>query len=875
MKYFKLVLLCLLTLIEEYLSADDDTCNVRLLSSYGLKGIVNPVFGSVVCPMVTQTCCSKEDELYIHKYYNMFLAGAFIQRYTKLNDVLNDVGTLIQQVAAVNFTIIAQFFANIQFCNNISDSINLASGVISTINTTDVVSMFPDLTTNLTKIFKRIGKLREGFFCTLCDLRTQSSVDVNEQQIVYSKSFCSSLVMLGFDSFYYKFSNIYGLLVQYNQILNVTLNQTLFTPDDLAEVNSILWALEKCAGTTGTKDCTLFCNLFLLNENSLMFDGDTSTLQNAIDTSAGLIGTLQAPPTMDAYMLMINYTVSMADTSAGIAPPTNKSGFNALMTNSSQSCSNTSYVFNAENCINCTNCTNIINCRNCPNCTNCTSVPRGTPTTCPPRGLSDGPKGILGSIGSAISSGVSGLVGGATRLFGGQNRRLYDENGKVVLNTSGQQVTNYEQTQADFLDNGLDSQFHPSGAQPINPSRTLSETSLNQYPPQPNFELGNNSNELSQNQLGDRLAINHISPQSPIKTDQRVFQSQPPHGRILNERIVMAEPTDVRFNGKYFEIPEDSKQKSEVDKYVERSLVSLRESQKEQDSSKYAYYDVDENGKPTAGPFETEFDENLPSGSPLRRPRLLFFGGLKNLVGGAINAVKNVVKSVVGGGDNNNDNFTWEIIPAVPAPPRPPRIPPTPTLLTDPVVIGNPQPDQPRVTGVDFFATFADRNVSLSIFGTSIDVIGTYQQNLNMSNFIPDPDTTEQCKIYPVRINPISLSNYTYSVSPGDSGVNPFESSSDNFFSIKAEDLIAQLFKGDARYVAKMPELSSSVVALMEASNKEEIMRFLTDYTRGYSPFNQAQPLPHVIEFYPRELSGLSVVEIAVMALMVLIFYEK
>lgn len=864
MKYFKLVLLFLLAFIEELLAGCDETCKVRMLASYGLKGMTNPRQGSIVCPLVQQNCCSKEDEMYIHKYYTNFLAGSFMSKYTKINDILPAVGSMMQQIAGLNFTSLAQFFNKVRFCQNISSIVAAAEGTLSTTNVSGVVSFFPNLTTNLTKIFKRIAKIREGFFCTLCDLNTHSSVDIVDKKILYSKSFCSTLVKLTFDSLNFKWGNIYNYLIQYDRILNATLNQSLFTPTVKSEIIKILIAVNKCAGLTGKKNCHSYCGLFYLNENSLLFDGDVPVLENAIAVSNNVFNILKSTPTVDAYNLMINHTVFMAVRSRRIGLGMSLGFEVPPIIIKAQQCSNTAFVFNAENCVNCTDCTNIINCQNCKNCRNCTTVPAGEKEPDAAR-----PGGLLGAIGQGaknLAAGAGRLIGG---LFGG--RELYDNNGKVLSDSSEEATAGYEQTTSDFGHYELNSHFYLPTAQMINSPDNLDSFLSNQNPPQPKFEDGNNLNGFNQIKTDEQTLLNQFDSNHEIH-----------NWRILNEKIIMNDPTDIRLNGKNFEIYDYPQEKIASENLTERNLINLTENEKGQDLSNYFYYDVDENGKPIDGPFETEFDTNLPPGSPAKQRKLIFgkvFRGIKNVAKSVVNTVVSTVSNIgnalgIGGNQDDDENDDNGIFGSGRRRRAPRRIP-KPTILTDPLVLKTRRRQRRRRRGVDFFATFSDRNVSLSKFGNSLDVIGTYQLNLNLTNFIPDPTTTEQCKIYSVRVNPINLVNYTYEVSSSDSGVNPFDSASDNFFSIQEVDLIAQLYKSNGGFVANAAGLDPSVVVIMEASNKHAITSFLTDYTRGYSPLSIGQPVTRIDESYPRELSSLSIIAPMLMTLMALVLFKN
>lgn len=307
------ILCCLAAYITSILAQEDSVCNIKLMSSYGLKGLAIPRDGSIVCPQVTSNCCDKVDELYIHKYYQKNVAGIMLARYGRNNELIPQVAMMLQDLSKINFTELAFAFNNTPYCESIGGNITIAYNRLQGANMTSIVELFPNMTTNLTSIFKFVGRVREGFYCSLCDVSTQSGVDLEGKTIVYSKPFCDRLVALTFPSLFFKWTSTYGYLMHFDLILNQTQNVSLFTPEQKVIVTKILTALTDCQGSLKKPDCSNFCGLFYLNENSLLFDGDPALLQSVL-TNYQTYSTpyKTSPPNMQPFRPVIRQKMTEA-----------------------------------------------------------------------------------------------------------------------------------------------------------------------------------------------------------------------------------------------------------------------------------------------------------------------------------------------------------------------------------------------------------------------------------------------------------------------------------------------------------------------------------------------------------------------------------
>ena len=264
--------------------------------------------------------------------------------------------------------------------------------------------------------------------------------------------------------------------------------------------------------------------------------------------------------------------------------------------------------------------------------------------------------------------------------------------------------------------------------------------------------------------------------------------------------------------------------------------------------------------KTQSTPFDQIEDQSLEllgpsSTTPQRKLQWGFFKDIGKAISNVAQAVSSTVSNVGQGiydffnpnqGRNNNDNNDNQ---------QPSGAPPATIIPSTKTTTIPPNWLTPRIPGVDFFSTYTDRNFSLSLFGIPIDVIATYQQNLNMTNFMPDPNYLDQTKFYAVRDNPSNMMNFTSSISSGTDGINFFNTAMNTYFTLEETDLISMLFDISNSQFGSFGDFDPVVVGLMETSSPKRIADFLTDYNAVYKPFNKQIPLVHINQEFPRELS--------------------
>ena len=86
MKIFIFMTLCLTNITRQ-----QGSCKVHLLQSFGLRSLVEPSSENTLCPGITQNCCTKTDQLKIHKIWNKHAKKEIEANYSKLADLIMEI----------------------------------------------------------------------------------------------------------------------------------------------------------------------------------------------------------------------------------------------------------------------------------------------------------------------------------------------------------------------------------------------------------------------------------------------------------------------------------------------------------------------------------------------------------------------------------------------------------------------------------------------------------------------------------------------------------------------------------------------------------------------------------------------------------------
>lgn len=265
---------------ELHKNFEANQCNKEILISYGLNGLAKPEFYvHKQCPYLHNNCCSQKDyeksEIYwqnsnkkkIETYYNTYIISI---RY------------LLGFYKQIN--VLAHEFENSSYqkCKSAAEdqiSLDFKSEQIKNLFETIIISI------------NKMTRLRENFYCLLCDSYSQaslkdywSSTNRVRDKVFLSKDFCLNLVK---DNIEVSFSRIISL-TKYFENISVLINCKKGIPEnDNLIFNNLnregLESIQSCK-YFGAKNlffnCESYCQNFHLTKPNFVLDGNLFKLKD-------------------------------------------------------------------------------------------------------------------------------------------------------------------------------------------------------------------------------------------------------------------------------------------------------------------------------------------------------------------------------------------------------------------------------------------------------------------------------------------------------------------------------------------------------------------------------------------------------------------
>ena len=256
-------------------------CNQEIMISYGLTGygqaMVQP---HQFCPSVTDNCCTPDDELASMHYWSTD-ARFKIERYYEIT--LYAIKYLIGYSPEV--FLLAREFEQ-------SAKLECKKAAVDYLSMNLNPQLTRDIYNTYTMSLGRMSDLRRGFYCTLCDVRTQSKLRdfwassnlFYQDRLYYSRDFCRKLVDQTIRASFYTVNYFKRYTENMAQLMNCKTGAT-----DRPTFDISFWTRQQ------TKNCFFFrrkyffffcenyCEKFSLTKASPLLDGDLLNLRKFTD----------------------------------------------------------------------------------------------------------------------------------------------------------------------------------------------------------------------------------------------------------------------------------------------------------------------------------------------------------------------------------------------------------------------------------------------------------------------------------------------------------------------------------------------------------------------------------------------------------------
>ena len=256
-------------------------CNQELMLSYGLQGYSKPILiPHQYCPSVVQNCCTPDDEKSTMYYWTTDSKNK-IERYYEIY--------LYSLKYILGFSGEGFLLARDYEKSPKSECKEAAGDFIAmNLNPKLTMEMYNTFVTSLTKM----GDVRRGFFCLMCDARTQSRLrdfwaSTNlfyQDRIYFSKEFCRKLVDYTIRASYFTIN----YLKRYSENMATLMNCKSGASEKLT-FEIPFWTRQQVKNCFYFKNkyffffCENYCQRFHLTKASDILDGDLANLKKFVD----------------------------------------------------------------------------------------------------------------------------------------------------------------------------------------------------------------------------------------------------------------------------------------------------------------------------------------------------------------------------------------------------------------------------------------------------------------------------------------------------------------------------------------------------------------------------------------------------------------
>ena len=257
------------------------TCNQELMISYGLQGYSKPLNQvHQYCPSVAQNCCTPDDEKSTMYYWTTDSKNK-IERYYEI--YLYSLKYILG-FSGEGFLLARDYEKSPKIeCKEAA-----ADYIAMNLNPKLTLEMYNAFVTSLA----RMGDIRRGFFCTLCDARTQSRLRdfwaltnlFYQDRIYFSKEFCQKLVDYTIRASYF----VVNYLKRYSENLATLMNCKSGATEKLV-YDIPFWTRQQVKNCFFFKNkyffffCENYCEKFHLTKASDILDGDLLNLKKFVD----------------------------------------------------------------------------------------------------------------------------------------------------------------------------------------------------------------------------------------------------------------------------------------------------------------------------------------------------------------------------------------------------------------------------------------------------------------------------------------------------------------------------------------------------------------------------------------------------------------
>ena len=286
--------------------ASQRVCKTQVLRAFGLHSRVTARQGNSLCPKISYNCCTRHDQMKIHKNWNQhdknYLFAAYDtahKSFMSLNTVVMNKGQYVMKEILTKFENYAK--PPEKFMTHL---LNL-TGEYDKRSPVQYNTIMKGLDKKLDAMYKEIQKYRKGFLCNLCNWRNHQFYNPQSMTVTYNQKFCLELALKYIDLLWDKYGEIFRFINVMDEIMLMLSGKRMIDAIDHAIFHRYTFIIDKCKkDTSKIENCADLCREFNLNKFTYMFDGETAVIKKFMKSYEELWKKLEDPKDM---LSLFNY----------------------------------------------------------------------------------------------------------------------------------------------------------------------------------------------------------------------------------------------------------------------------------------------------------------------------------------------------------------------------------------------------------------------------------------------------------------------------------------------------------------------------------------------------------------------------------------
>lgn len=283
MKTYRLFIL--LGILATCALASQRICKTQVLRSFGLQSRITPSATNALCPGVSYNCCTKRDQMKIHKTWTQVNREYIQSTYRTSRDSFEKLGSIL--LAKDDFVlkgIVDKFKTAMSppdpFMNHIGDLV----AEYSKRDAKYYSEMMTQLRPKMAALHTDMRQFRQSLFCTLCDWKTHTFFNPQSMTLQYSQPFCLALVAKYIDLLWDKYGEIFRLLTVMDEFMFLISGQRLMGVEDSRTFLRYTAIIDRCRlDNTKIASCADVCREFNINKFNYMWDGEPRVITTFVD----------------------------------------------------------------------------------------------------------------------------------------------------------------------------------------------------------------------------------------------------------------------------------------------------------------------------------------------------------------------------------------------------------------------------------------------------------------------------------------------------------------------------------------------------------------------------------------------------------------